>query len=380
MAHTTADAYVSGEQEKGQLIKDRTLHAYFGGIAVSPSSLWTAAFPTYRTKEAVPYLASTAQVPFVILGTQGKTCSLDHPKVPSVITFHRPLWRLWEIMDGEKDVRVYSTASTLDMFKTDDNTGACLIATKIGDALLIVTNFSGEKRDITVSVDWKQSGMQPNAGCVKLSADYESTSWQAADGSNLTASIDGFGVAGFLFAADTDLCKSRLERFARPYPSHPEREAEYNAQVDQIHSARYGSPAWKECYLKVSIPNYPSNYEDSLWWDLYDNEVQLVDVTNLESPKVLGYALTSGLAPEFKVEERIYPFAPSAWIPLHEVLGAGDHSLVLATKRGNGDFYSFFEGELSPVPGESPESRTLTYSNAIDTDWALLGFKVNLKG
>jgi hypothetical protein len=379
MAYTQVDAYVSGEQEKGQLIKDRTLHAYFGGLSVSPSSLWTAAFPTYRTKEAVPYLASTAQVPFVILGTQFKACSLDHPKVPSVITFQRPLWRLWELLDGKMNVSIYSTANSANPFKTDDNTGACLITAKGGEALLVVTNFSDKKRDISISVDWSKTGIVPNSTCIKLSADYTSTSWEAADGSNLTAAVDGFGVAGFLFAVDTESLQIRLSRFTRPYPSHPKREAEYNNQVEKIRKARYEAPAWRECYLQVSLPNFANNYEESLWWDLYENEVQLVDVTNPASPKVLGYVLTSGLAPEFKVEERLLPSMTSTWIPLHKMLGSGEHTLVLATKRGDGDFYSFFDGVLSPVPGESGESRTLTYSNAIDTDWALLGFNVNLK-
>lgn len=380
MAHTQVDAYVSGEQEKGQLIKDRTLHAYYSGLSISPSALWTAAFSTYRTKAALPYLAATAQTPFVILGTQMQTSSLDHPKVPSTITFQRPLWRLWELLDGETDVKVYTKQSTEGIFDADDETGACLIVTRSGEALLIVANFSEERRDAELKVDWVALGISPKSSLIGLSANYESNSWREVDG-ELKASLNGYGVTGWLFVDDAGAWQNRLKRFARPYPSFPEREKECLELVERIRDARFNAPEWKECYLQVALPNTANTYEDSLIWDLYENKLQLQKVDAQGAAEVLGYIGNNGLISELDPDARWLVCGESSpWIPLHEILEAGGaHTLVLATKRGAGDFYNFFRACLSPVPGPSAESREIIYSNAIDMDWSLLSFIIRLQ-
>ena len=67
IGHTTVDSALTGEQEHGLIFKDRKNHAYLCGISVCCPSLWTAAFPHYRSKKVIPFLASTLQSPFLHL-------------------------------------------------------------------------------------------------------------------------------------------------------------------------------------------------------------------------------------------------------------------------------------------------------------------------
>jgi hypothetical protein len=116
---------------------------------------------------------------------------------------------------------------------------------------------------------------------------------------------------------------------------------------------------------------------------LYENQLQLQDTTDPVNPKILGYIGRDGFTAEPVADDgRIVAGVESEWIPLHSLLGAGEHTLAIATKRGagEGEFYSFIEACLSPVPGTGEGSREILYSNAIDTDWSVLDFKVSLTG
>ncbi len=384
-SQTFVDAYVGGEQEKGALLKDPTTHAYFSGLSVAPASLWTAAFPTYRTARAIPYLASTAQVPFLHVGTQLPCCSLDHPRVPSVITFARPLWRLWELFDGRKQVRVYSTQDSVGALRTEGvRTGASMIVDRAGDALLIAANLGSREREARVAVDRVKAGLARARACFRLEADEHSTRvTRMPMPRDFRARLPGCGLAGWLLVRDPKAWAARLHRFTRPYPSDPGAEATHWRQVKAIRAARFQPPAWKECYLRVSVPNWACTWEHSVWFDLYENTVSL-HLGDSPAGWHLGYVSQRGLsakAPSRK--DLIWPGARSPWIPLHKVLPRAVRRgapvpLTLATRKGSYEFYSFVLGELSPRPARVPETREVRYTNEIDLDWSTLNFRVRL--
>lgn len=139
-------------------------------------------------------------------------------------------------------------------------------------------------------------------------------------------------------------------------------------------------PSWPKCYLRVAIENWPNNYEDSLWWDLFENQIELVEKTQ---NKLLGYITTKGLTKKPSDRQSIiWPGLKSAWMPLHKILKfdtlpKGCVKLSLITKKGNSAFYSFIQVCLSPLPRECSQSYTLTYDNDIDRDWSRLDFNIH---
>ncbi len=384
-AHTFMDGYVAGEQEKGQLIRDRAAHAYYSGVSVCPSTLWTAAFPTYRTKAALPYLATAAQSPFVNLGVQGLTSSLAHPSAPSVITFQRPLWRLWELLDGRPGIRVYSTYSS-DLLTTDSpETGACLMVDRGGNGLLIAANFADKTRPVCVRADWVGAGMRTPGKMVELYADEKAASYREMSlGKNLSRELEGFGLAAWLLPVGLPAWRKRLNHFARPYPSHPADEARYRREVEQLRRSRFEPPAWDKCFMRVYVPNWTNNYEDSLWWDLFDNVGELRQVEAGGKERLLGYLSRKGLGRAFPdKKDYLWPGVYTSWVPLHKAARIGKdgvaHLVVATTRQRKFEFYNFFAVQLSPTPAVTGRTYEITFNNALDLDWSRLDFKLRTR-
>lgn len=383
--HTFVDAYLGGEQEKGALLKNPTTHAYFSGLSVAPSSLWTAAFPTYRTNRSIPYLAATVQTPFLHVGTQLPSSSLDHPRIPSVITFARPLWRLWELFDGKTQIRVYSTQDSVGALRTDGaETGASMIVDRNGDALLIAANLAACAREVRVACDRAKANLSRARACVALAADERAVrAVRAPVPREFRARLAGRGLAGWLLVRNPKAWSVRLRRFLRPWPSHPSDEAAHRRRLETIRAARFSPALWTECYLRVSVPNWPGTWEHSIWFDLYENTVAL-HLGDSPRGRRLGYISQRGLAqmPPAR-KDLLWPGCSSPWIPLHDVLraaraGRGVRPLALVSRKGDSEFYSFVLGELSPRPARVRETRELIYNNEIDLDWSTLAFKVRL--
>jgi hypothetical protein len=383
IGHTTVDAFLGGEAEKGAFTKSRETHAYLAGLSVCPSSLWTAAFPTYRTKKMVPFLASTFQFPFLHLGTQFPRSSLDHPQAPSVIRFARPLWRLWEILDGQTNLKAYTMQSTKDIFRTDsDDTAASLLATSRGDLLLMVTNFSDQERAVEADVEWRKLGLKPGRFCYALKCNEETTSYDAiASQMPCQARLEGYGLAGWLLSRSSTAWVKALRRFTRPYPSFPKEEQKHRKWIDTLCRFRFQPPAWKEWFLRVSLPNEPSRYEPSLMYDIYENVIELqICREQGRMPERLGYVSQKGLVSEPPPRsDYIWPGTATPWIPLHVAVKATLGCVVrlaLATRKGSGEFYSFVIAELSPVPAPNPDIYEVRYNNEIDLDWSSFEFNI----
>ncbi|MBU4212099.1 MAG: hypothetical protein KKD33_05910, partial [Verrucomicrobia bacterium] len=357
--------------------------AYFAGLSDAPAALWTAAFPTYRTKTIVPFLASTFQFPFLHLGTQLPRCSLDHPHAPSLIRFARPLWRLWEIVDRQTDIRVYTMQSTENVFRTDSaDTAASLMVTSRGDCLLTAANFSDQEREVKVDVAWRKIGLKSGRLCYALRCNDETTAYEViAPRTPFHTRLEGYGIAGWLMVRSPKVWVKPLRRFARPYPSFPAEERKHQERINALRRLRFQPPAWKECFLRVSLPNEPSRYEPSLLYDLFENVIELqIRHEQARATERLGYVSQKGLVsgPPPRVDY-IWPGTATPWIPLHAVVkDTSGHTvrLALATRKGTGEFYSFEMAELSPIPGPHAELYEVRYNNNIDLDWSAFDFNI----
>jgi len=375
------DGYVAGEGERGVLLSGRRPHAYFSGLSVAPPTLWTAAFPDYRTPRAVPFLAAVGQAPHVTLGTQVRSSSLDHPKEPGVTTFARPLWRVWGLLKGEHGLSVWTDQNTQGLFAKDADTGACLFQTASGAQLLVATNFLPNARTVSLRVAWGQSGLgHHGAKAVFLdpNADPPSASPASAAG-GFSASLPGYGVAAWLLADRLEPWQRRIEAFGQPYPAPDAADRAYAASIEDLRRLRFKPKPAERVFVRFTVPNLALAYEDSIWWDLFDNWNDLVLLRGEAEPEVLGFVSAHGFVerrPEKK--DYIWPGVTTPWIALHDILLPGRHSLALRTIHHGEPFYSFVEAELTTNPSVPKEAWRIRFANELDLDRSRLSFDVEL--
>jgi hypothetical protein len=381
---TSCDLYLGGEQEKGRLLENRSIHSYFSGLSICPSSLWTAAFPTYRTRAMLPFLASTAQSPFLHLGCQFPASSLNHPQVPQAVNFVRPLWRLWELFDGQGNVSVFSDQNTPpEAFGLEGkNAGACAFINKNGEMLLIASNFSSEKKTISLAPDFSKLGAGKTKYCIRLQPEAmpEPEYCKPEKRINLLSSETiGHGLSAWLFTSSPEKWKRRLEDFASPYPEEGKDGAALKKSIQDEISRRNNPAAWKEVYLRAWVPNFVNTYEDSIWWDLYENTIELVDLSGGKE-KRLGFLSSDGLVKEAPDPDHyLWPGVVTPWIAIHKIPGMkGTKHLAFRTRRGKFEFYSWIRVELSDRQELTEKSYRLEFNNEIDLDWSKLEFDVKI--
>lgn len=257
------------------------------------------------------------------------------------------------------------------------------MVTRQGDILLIAANFAEAAREIKVRVNWKQIGLSPGRAWFALNSNGKRNQYRPlAPAGRLQIRLEGCGVGGWLIVKSKAAWTRKLARFARPYVFAPE-ETGYRQHLAEIQAKRFDPPEWDRCYLRVSIPNWPNNYEDSIWFDLFENTVELLDLSHPDRPKRIAYINRRGLAAAApRKQDYIWPGVATPWIPLHATLRnrriIRPVQLGLATRRGKFEFYSFVKAEISPRPSVCPETRELVYNNDLDLDWSLLTFKVRV--
>jgi len=135
--------------------------------------------------------------------------------------------------------------------------------------------------------------------------------------------------------------------------------------------------------MRVSMPNNPSRFEDSLMYDLFENVIELqIRPEQGGAPERLGYVSQKGLVSEPPPRaDYIWPGTATPWIPLHAVVKAVPSHVVrlaLATRKGAGEFYSFVTVEISPVAGPHPKLYQVYHNNEIDLDWSSFDFNIHL--
>lgn len=366
MRHMTG--YVSGEGERGMLIRGRKEYEYFSMAMVGCGTLWSAAFPEYSTRQIVPFVASAGQYPHSALGEQFISCSLVHPKEPGINDrCFRPIWKLWKLFRNEQNIRIFNDCNSENIFPRDRETGHYLmISENNSKALLIVANFSKESRKVSVTPDWNKTGFSPEGKKQFLLTPDENTPGNAVeyDQNELTVSLDGFACAGFYLDENTP----DFTEYLRPYHQVdcPEGKA-WLKEIAEQKEFRTNPPAWNKVLLTLSIADMPAfGYEDSMTVDLFDNDSWVIKFNDDGSFEKLypiltdaGISLTTG--------------ETSAEIDLGKLLPSGRHHLgVYATHLGE-PFYSFFTARFSDGKENSYE---IVFRNDLEDDRAYLHFDV----
>jgi len=377
------DGYVAGEGERGVLLSNRTTHAYFSGVSVAAPTMWTAAFPDYETPRAVPFLASIGQVPHIGLGTQIGSSSLQHPCEPGVVTFARPVWKLWGILRGQEALKVLHQQNTSDIFLTDsDDTAACLFVTHDGSVLLLATNFSAAPRSIKVEAKWPATGVKPESNWTAVRLNPHANPPRATTAPvppAFEAAVPGYGVVGWFLTPRPAAWQPALEAFRKPYPTPGPAERAYDAEIEALRKARFEPSPRKHLFVRLAMPQLPIVWEDSIWWDTYDNWNELVQVGSTGERELLGYVSARGLV-QAKPEKTDYlwPGTTTPWIALHELLPAGRHELAVYTVHHGEPFYSFVRAEFTSDPAAGSDRYTIRFANELDSDRSRLTFAVHL--
>lgn len=367
------DGYVSGEGERGMLVKSRLDHAYFSMAAVCPGTMWTAAFPEYGEPRMVPFLAATGQSPHIPLGTQFPSSSLAHPPAPGVndVNF-RPLWKLWNLMKGTENLRIFSDYNCSGMFARSEAVSHYLMSAN-GKTVCIFANFTDAPLTVDPHIDFSAAGISP--GALHLCLPTRETPGHVQEFSGQPFTLGSYGVGA--------ICAGKLDfaEYEKPYPVLPSECRSHLAKVDEQRKNRAGRGPAPEWFVRVSIPDLPIAYEGSMILDLYDNYCELCEETENGEMK-LGYIGKSGFRPEMTPkEDMVVNGMESVWIPLRKIVGAGRHKLLLRSlHRGeqyyvNSPFYSFVVLEIAREAGK--KEYQIEFMNELEGERSELHFTLN---
>ncbi|MCK5844410.1 MAG: hypothetical protein KAG97_06860 [Victivallales bacterium] len=387
MTNGGVDGYVSGEGERGIMLENRDFHEYFSVAYAANGSMWTAAFPEYGSAKMVPYLGATGQYPHTPLGIQFSNSSLAHPRDPGVNDVYlRPLWKLWGLFKDERDIAIFNDYNCKGVFKKkESDTGGYLMVAEDGQtALLIISNFKEERSSARLDIDWTATGfaIEKPLECMlfqpKSDAPGKPTDC-ALPLDGFSVKLEGYGVAGWLLSTEKDALTRQLEAFANPYPARIAKNEEYLKNIEIQKQLRCSPPITGTQFLKIEIDNLPTPYEESLWWDLYDNAFQIGTFDTENEFKPVGWITTKGFCAEPpKKNEYILPGHQSPWIPLEDVLGSGNHKVGIRSIHMGAPFYSFIKANLATEPNDGADSYEIKFSNEIEGDRSFLKFNVNL--
>ena len=365
MTGGTIDGYVSGEGERGLMVRSRLDHAYFSMAPVCPGTMWTAAFPEYGEARMAPFLAATGQSPHITLGTQFPSSSLAHPPAPGIndVNF-RPLWKLWNLMKGTEDLRIFSDYNSSGMFARSEQVSHYLMSAA-DRHVCVFANFADSPQTVDPFIDFAAAGIRPEA--LRLCLPTRETPGKALP-------FDGkpYGV-GAICAGIFDFTE-----YEQPYPALPEVGRKYLAKIEEQRFNRAGRGCAEEWLLRLSIPDLPLSYEGSMVLDLYDNYTELCEVTEHGVEK-LGYLGRSGFhrKPPPR-EELVVNGVDSVWIPLRKIVGGGRRKLMLRSlHRGDmyyvdSPFYSFVVLDIAREAGK-PEYR-IEFMNELEPERSELHF------
>lgn len=370
--------YVSGEGERGMLIKGREEYEYFSMSTVTAGTLWAAAFPEYSSPRIIPFIASSGQYPHCNLGEQFLSSSLVHPPVPG-ISDHAfdHIWRLWSIFRREKDLTVINDYNSSRIFPQDIDTGHYLAIAKSGNTgLLLLSNFSESKRQVNSTFDLKGAGFKLENFKISLLSQGRVL---AIDGLPEKVDIEGYGVAGILLTANELSLHIVLEDYLRPEAELSDAGKKYLERVARQKMLRENPPQWKETYLRIIMPELsPTPYEDSMTLDLFNNSFEIGEVMPNGEFKSLCFIDLQGKSGSDCEEQRIFSGQSSPAIRLNDFGLTGLKHLAVRSSHGDMLFYSFCILKLSSSPEGSADSYQLEFLNDIEPDRAFINFSCYL--
>lgn len=372
------DGYVSGEGEKGIMIKGRAEHAFFSMANAALGTMWTAAFPEYSTPRMVPFMAATGQYPHNPLGIQFVASSLIHPPEPGINDLNfRELWKLWSCFSKESDVIVYNDYNSRNQFSCDNEN--CGFYAMVSDdekrCLLIVTNFSNQTKNFHFSISDKLRACMRNKKWKLLTFDSKHIPQETelSERDECTIELAGYGVAGILAADSMVALDGMLTEYRKNYHQPGLQGQTWIQTVERQKSLRHTPPKWRNVYLTVTMPCYqPLSFEDSMIIDLYDVKIQLGEILPDGKFRKLGYIGKHGLSPvDIPQEEQLFPGDSAQAIALHELLPPGHYRLALYSEHLGMPFYSFIEATLASDKSEK-NAYTVEFRNELELDRAYL--------
>ncbi len=381
------DGYVSGEGEGGIMIRSRSDHEYYSMAMVSPGTMWTGAFPAYSTAKMRPFLAAAGQYPHSPLGEQFKTSSLAHPREPGLNdTAFKPLWKLWKFFKNERDFTVLNDYNSSGVFgEKDPETGHYFMLSNDGKrALLVLSNFTENERQITCKLDLAL----PELSALKqMKHVYRLTPAETSPGKAektvlpedgmLSMTLGALDAGAFYFDTDDGLAAEKIRSFETPYPAYTPENQKYIAYLNEQKRLRYEPAPASEVWLRLTVPNTNLSYEYSLIYDLYYNAMALVEWLPDGTKKRLGWISQQGFTEqEPKEQDYIWPDVISPAVPLHRILGSGEHLIGIESVHYGMPFYSFLSAELT---ADSAEPYTIYFVNELEPDREYLRWKINIK-
>ena len=386
------DGYTSGEGERGALGSERFMHEYVSGSYITTGTFWTAAYPHYSDGRMVPFMAATGQYPHAPLGTQWKSSSLSHPGVPGINDLYlRPLWKIWGCFKFMRKICFYTDFNSCSVIRNPDPAlnGAFLeIAPEKKCALLLLSNFSNSKREVSVSINWSDTGFEPDmdhCSIYRLCPDQNSPgkaekydSW-----TDFSLHLPANGVGGFLIG-EPELVFEMLKDFEKPYPlPSKERELHLQTVAEQRRLRMPSASPVSDLYMKLVMPE---THVPFICGDIFHSLEHQIGFTDPEKGFVqLGYISKKGFSVEKPTDvDWIWAEEESPWISLRDLFPEGGiYTVVIRSfcvKIGAGIyFHSLHEAIISPEPDEHvPGTYRLTYYNEVEPDRENFHFSISL--
>lgn len=355
LASSFFDGYVSGEGERGILIRGWKEHEYFSMSAVSPGNMWTAAFPEYGSMRMTPFLAAAAQAPHLPIGKQIESSSLRHPPVPGISdSAFRDLLHAWRLLGHGTGYDYFTDFNSEGLFGSDSSAAHCVIfapGRKYG--IYLLSNPSANPAD----------GRFATSGFLRK--------FKVVPVTEKTGLLAPFEVRAALLVPDEAGARRILKRHPLPEVLPTKAGSKYRELLEIQRENR--NIRTENCILKVFLPSRITSHEQSLWDDLYNLVFRLRERLKDGSFRTLGYLSRKGLSPELPSEkDRLHPGEISAPVELKKILGGGLHELQIDSEHLGEPFYSFVTADLSC----GGQERRIEFMNELEPDRSILHWTI----
>ncbi|MBE6362519.1 MAG: hypothetical protein E7054_02585 [Lentisphaerae bacterium] len=370
--------YVSGEGERGLLIRGRKEYDYFSMSSMGIGTLWSAAFPEYASPEIVPYIASSGQYPHNNLGEQFLSSSLVHPRVPGINDqSFIPIWKLWSIVRNERNLRIVNDYNSCGVFAKNMDDGHYIFISNRGNmALAIFSNFKNETREIDTSIDFEKTGFSVDSFNKTVLLNGKAEKVSSAPEKLLLAP---YGVAGILFTSPMLDANTLLQSYLAPEAPLSALGKAYLERVAEQRKLRNEVRNWKETFLRVEVPEMsPTPYEDSMTVDLFNNSFAFGYIDDKGKFNHLCWIDRNGVNQEHDGKANLYAGDSAPVIRLNDFNFKGRVQLALYSTHASGDmpFYSFCYAWLSST-ADGKDAYKLEFLNDLEPDRAYLKFYCN---
>ena len=370
--------YVSGEGERGLLIRGRKEYDYFSMSCMGVGTLWSAAFPEYASPEIVPYIASSGQYPHSNLGEQFLSSSLVHPRVPGINDRNFvPIWKLWSIVRNERNLRIVNDYNSRGVFAKNMDDGHYVFISSRGNmALAIFANFKNETREIDASINFEKIGFDIANFNKTILINGNAENVDNVPGKLLIAP---YGVAGILFTSPMLDANTLLQNYLAPEAPLSAIGKSYLERVAEQRKLRSEPPVWKETFLRVEVPEMsPTPYEDSMTVDLFNNSFALGYIDGAGKFNHLCWIDRNGVNQEHNGKANLYAGDSAPIIRLNDFDLKGKVQLALYSTHADGDmpFYSFCYAWISSS-ADGRNAYKLEFLNDLEPDRAYLKFYCN---